>query len=204
MKNRIISSISLAALTALVLSSCAKVPQAQIDMANAAISQAKTAGAEVYTPESFNALNDSMNTIMVNIEAEKSKFIKNFDGVKQQLSAVTLLAGEVQQQTETRKEEMKQEIQNAIAEVKTLIDANRQLILDAPKGKEGTAALQAISSEVDAIENSILETSSLLETGDYPATLTKANVAKEKALAINMELSQVIAKYKGGAKTKKG
>jgi len=178
-------------------------PQAEIDAANAAIEQATTAGADVYVHENFVALQDSMNTVMVSIESQKSKFIKNYSSSVEQLAGVTQFAGEVEQQAEIRKEELKVEIQSTIAEVKALIESNRQLILDAPKGKEGSSALMAIKGEVDAVETSINETSTLFGTGDYMASLGKAIASKEKAAAINAELTEVIAKYKSNVKSRK-
>jgi hypothetical protein len=203
MKNKFFASIAFLGILSLILTSCSKVPQAEIDAVNTAIEQAKTAGADVYVPEEFVALQDSLNVVMVTIESQKSKFIKNYATVKDQLVDVTNFAVEVKQQAETKKEAVKVEIQSTIAEVKTLIETNRKLILEAPKGKEGTSALVAIKGEVDAIETSINETTTLFETGDYIASHEKAIAAKEKATAINTELTDVIAKYNANTKNRK-
>ncbi len=200
MKNKFFASIALLGLTTLLLTSCSKVPQVEIDAANAAIEQARMAGADVYVHENFVALQDSMNVAMVKIESQKSKFFKKYSDAKEQLVSVTQLAGEVKLQTEARIEELKVEIQNTIAEVQSLVEANRQLILEAPRGKEGASALVAIKGEVDAIEVSINETIAMFETGDYLATLDKANAAKEKATSINAELTEVIAKFKANVR----
>lgn len=196
MKNRFFASIAFLGLTTLVLTSCSSVPQAEIDAANAAIEQAKSAGADVYVNENFVTLQDSLNNAMVIIETQKSKFFSDYATAKEHLAGVTQFAAEVQQLAEIRKEEVKVEVQNTIAEVKTLIESNRQLVLEAPKGKEGAAALVAINGEIDAVEASINEASTLFETGDYITTLDKANVAKAKASSINTELTDVIAKHK--------
>ena len=203
MRNKFLSSIALLGITVLFLTSCAKVPQAEIDAAMAAIDQAKTAGAEIYAQDGYVALQDSLKGVMATIESQKSKLIKNYSTAKEHLAGVTQFAGMVVQQAENRKEELKMEIQNTITEVKALIESNRQLILDAPKGKEGTSALVAIKGEIDAVETSINETSTLFETGEYLATLDKAKAAKEKASAINTELTDVITKYKSNVKGKK-
>lgn len=203
MKKRFFAPIALLGLAALLTTSCSKVPQAEIDAANAAIEQAKSAGADIYVHEDFVALQDSLNSVMVNVESQKSKFIKNYSTVKEGLVGVTQYAAEVNQLAEARKEELRVKVQNTIAEVKALIESNRQLILEAPKGKEGTSALLAIKGEVDAIETSINETSTLFEAGDYLATLDKANAAKEKAMSINTELTTVIEKYKSNVKARK-
>ncbi len=200
MKNKFFAGITTLGIVTLLLTSCSPLPQAEIDAANAAIEQAKTAEAELYVNENYVALQDSMNSVMVNIETQKSKFIKNYSTVKEQLTAVTQLAGEVQQQAEARKEEIKVQVVNTIAEVKSLIETNRQLVLEAPKGKEGASALEAIKGELDAIETAINETTTMFENGEYLASLDKAMAAKEQAVAINTELTDVIAKYKGKVK----
>ena len=200
MKNRIFYVMTILGIATLTLSSCSKLPQAEIDAANAAIDEAEAAGADLYVHENYIALQDSLNGVMVNIEAEKSNFIKNYGTAKEELAGVTQFAGEVKQKAEPRKEEMKVEIQNTIAEVKTLIEANRQLILEAPKGKEGTSALVAIKGEIDAIEASINETNTLFETGDYLAPYDKAWLQRKKPPLSTPNCLTVIAKYKANVK----
>jgi hypothetical protein len=200
MKKSFIGVITILGFTTLLLTSCSKAPQTEIDAANSAIEQARSAGADVYAHENFVALQDSLNSVMVRIESQKSKFIKNYSLPKEHLAGVAQFASEVEQQSEIRKEELKLEIQNTITEVKTLIASNRQLIVEAPKGKEGALALETIKGEIDAVEASIDETSTLIEAGDYLGALDKVKVAEEKASAINTELTEVIAKYNVNAR----
>lgn len=195
MKNKFFAIIALFGFTAIALSSCSKVPQAEIDNANTAIEQSKAAGADVYVPDSFVALQDSMNRVMVSFESEKSKFFKNYGPVKEQFAGVAKLAETVKQQAEAKKEALKVEIQTIITETKSLIESNKQLIEQAPKGKEGAVALLAIKGENETIEITLNEANTLFETGDYMATLDKVKVTKEKAASINSELSEVIAKF---------
>lgn len=203
MKTKFLTGIALLGLTTVLLTGCGKEPVAEIDAAKAAVEQAKTAGADVYVHESYVVLQDSLNGVMSTIESQKSKLFKNYSTAKEHLAGVTQFAGEVAQQAETRKEEMKVEVQNTIAEVKLLIQSNRQLILEAPKGKEGASTLIAIEGEVNAIEQLVADAGTMYDSGEYIATLDKAKVAKEKATAINTELSGVIAKYKANVKGKK-
>ena len=202
MKNRFFSSIAFLGLTALIITSCSKLPQAEIDAANAAVEQARNAGADIYVPDSYIALQDSLKGVMTGIESQESKLFKNYTEAAAQLEGVTKYATEVKQQAETKKEELKMEIQNTIAEVKTLIETSRQLILEAPRGKEGTSALVAIKGELDAIETSINQTNEQFESGDYLATMGQANAAKEKAASIQAELTEVIAKYKSAVRSR--
>ena len=194
------------ALTAIAISaifaSCSKLPQAEIDSAKVSVENAQAAGADVYLPDTYIALQDSMNSVMEGVQARKSKMIKNYGDLKVGLAGVTAYAQEVKVQTDAKKEEVKNEITQLLTEVKTLLESNKKLIAEAPKGKEGTTALQAMNNEISAIETSVIEASVMYEQGSYMATLDKVKVAKEKASALNSELQDIMAKYKG--KVRKG
>jgi hypothetical protein len=192
MRNKL---FSLAIVAMLVMAAgCAKVPQAEIDSAQASLQEAQMAGAEIYQPEQMAALQDSFNKVMEQIEAEKSKFFASYGDVKDKLAAISQHAVQVQQSTIERKEMIKLEIQASLAEISTLLAENNALIEKAPKGKEGVAALEMIKTDMSVIESNVAETNALLETGDLIAAQGKANAAKEKAMGINTELKTVMEK----------
>ena len=197
MKQRIFAGIAFLGLTVLLSTSCAKLPQTEIDAANVAVEEAKAAGADLYVHDTFVALQDSLNGVMVDIEAQKSKFFKSYSTAKEGLVGVAQFAGEVAQQAVARKEELKKEIEATVTEVKGLVEADRQLVAQAPKGKEGASALLAIKAEIDAIDSSLVEVNTLFQAGDYIVSIDKVKAAKEKATSINAELTEVIAKYRG-------
>ncbi|MCW0483385.1 hypothetical protein [Gaoshiqia sediminis] len=180
---------------AVVFSSCGKAPQAEIDAANAAIEAAKAAGADVYVAEDFAALQDSMNAVNENVEAQNAKLFKNFSKVTEQLVVVNQMAVETQAKAETRKAEVKLEIEALQAEVSSILLENNDLVTKAPKGKEGAAALEAIKSDISLIETSVGEVATLVANDNLIPALDKVKAAKEKAVAINTELNEVIAKY---------
>lgn len=197
MKTKFFAGLTTLGLAAILLSGCGKLPQVEIDIANKAIEEVKALHADIYMHDQYVALEDSMKAVMAGIEVQQSKFFKNFTSSKESLAGVTTFAQEVKQQTEERIEALKTEIQNNISEIKVLLESNRQMILDAPKGKEGAMALDAIKSELATIETNIVEAGTLLENGDYLQALDKTVASKEKSNAIHTELSEVIAKYKG-------
>ena len=81
-------------------------------------------------------------------------------------------------------------------EVKKLIETNKQLISEAPKGKEGATALMAIKGELSVVETSLGEAEAYFQKEEYLTSLDIVKSAKDKATALNEELSGVIAKYK--------
>ncbi len=196
--------VAILGVAAILLTSCGDAPQKEIDAANAAIDSAKVAGAEVYASESFVALQDSMQAIVEAIEAEKSNFFANYSASKEQLAYISQQAAVVVKEADAKKLEIKSQIQSTITEVKELINTNKQLILEAPKGKEGTSALVAIQGELSAIEMAVSETDSLMSAGQLIPGLDKASLAKQKASSINTELQTVIDKYKANVKARRG
>ncbi len=185
---------------AVLFSSCGKVPQAEIDAAFAALDSAKMAGADVYLAEDFAALQDSMKAITESVEAQKSKFFASYGDIKEKLATVNQLAVAAVAKTEARKEEVKQEIAALQSEVTTLQTQNNELVAKAPKGKEGKAALEAIKADIALIDTTMGEVGTQSAAGDLMGALDKAKAAKEKAVAINTELNDVIAKYTKGQK----
>lgn len=176
-------------------------PQADIDAANNAVEQAKVAGAEIYLSEQYLAVQDSMKVAMENLELQKSKLFRNYDEPKIQLAKVVELATQLEQNTMVKKEEVKTEVQAIIEQVKTLQTENNDLLTKAPKGKEGAAALEAIKSDIDAINTSMAEIENLFNQSEYKSALDKVNVLNEKSASINNELKEAIEKAKRGRRS---
>jgi hypothetical protein len=179
-----------------ITTACNKVPQVEIDATNAAVAEAKADGADVYVPEAYNALMDSMNAVNEAIEAQKSKLFGRYGDIKVKLANYAQVAADLKVQTATRKEEIKVEVAAALTEIETLIAANKELIAKAPKGKEGKAALEAIQNDITVIEASVNEVNTLVTNGDYLTAQDKVNASKVKAEAIKEELNAAIAKTK--------
>jgi hypothetical protein len=198
MKSKLI--IAIAAMgVAVLFSSCAKVPQAEVDAATAAIQEVKDAGADLYVPEAYQALVDSMKSANEKIEVAKAKWFPNYTKAKDLLVVVSQMAVDTKAKSEARKVELKAETEALIVEVKALVVENTELIKKAPKGKEGREALEAIKSDLAVAETTVTEVEALLANGDLIGSNDKIKAAKEKATSIKTELEEAIAK-KGGKK----
>ncbi|HSH19826.1 MAG TPA: hypothetical protein VLA03_05215, partial [Draconibacterium sp.] len=137
--KKIIFVLSIVAST-LIFTSCAKAPQAEIDASKAALEQAKAAQADLYVESDFLAVQDSMNAVMVEIEAQSSKLFKSYGRSKEKLAVVATQATELVAKTDARKEEIKSEVATVEAATLALIEENNVLLAKAPKGKEGKEA----------------------------------------------------------------
>lgn len=178
----------------LVFTSCSKPPQAEMDAAKAALEQAKAAQADLYLEADYLAAQDSLNAVLVAIEAQKSKMFGSYGEAKEKLATITTQATELVAKTDVRKEEIKGEVAAAQAAIVTLMEENNQMVEKAPKGKEGKEAIEAIKMDLTGISAAIAEVPALVEAGDLLGAQTKINAAQQKATAINTELKTVLEK----------
>src|SRR5665647_1524203 len=168
MKSKLIIAIAAMGI-AVLFSSCAKVPQTEIDAATAAIQSTKDAGADLYVPEAYQAMVDSMKSANEKVEVAKAKWFPNYTKAKNLLAVVNQMAVDTKSKTTTM-----------IGEVKALVAENTALIAKAPRGKEGKEALEAIKSDNAVAETTVTEVESLLANCDLLGADSKIKAAKEK------------------------
>ncbi len=195
MKNKVFFGFATVLMVAF-LAGCGKVPQVEIDAANAAIEAAKTAEAAVYIPVEFAAVQDSMNSVLASVEAQKSKLFKKFGPAKEKLTAVVALANKAAENAAVKKEEVRKEGETLLNDIKAVIEENGKLILKAPRGKEGAAVIEQIKADMAAIDATVAEAQDLFTKGSFMNALNKIRAAKEKADGINTELKEAIAKVR--------
>jgi hypothetical protein len=196
MKRNVLMTLVALAGMALLFTSCAKLPEMEMTNAKAAVDAAKAAEADRYIPAEYRAVQDSLNTAMTEVENQKSKFVlfRSYKKVTVRLNNVVALANTVKENAGIRKEEVKNQAQQTLAEATTLVTEVKDLILKAPKGKEGKEALEAISSDLALVEASLAEVATLINNGDYLTALDKVKAANDKAASLKAELEEAIAK----------
>jgi chromosome segregation ATPase len=194
MKTKFYAMLLTAAIT-MILTGCAKYPENEVQTAQNAIEKAQSAGAEMYAKDQFSALQDSLDNALLVLEQEKSKWFSNYTESLTQLTAINSMAETVVTNTELRKSEIREEIQNTLTQIQNLLAENNQLIVNAPKGKEGSEALTQIKEELSVVQTAVDEASKMLASGELVATQDKVNTAYQKASSINAELKEVMAKY---------
>jgi hypothetical protein len=196
MKRNILLTITALAGMAIIFTSCAKLPEVEMTNAKAAVEAAKAAEADRYVPAEYRAVQDSLNVCMTEVENQKSKFVlfRSYKKVTVRLNNVITLANTVKENAGIRKEQVKAEAQQTLAEATTLVEEVKALILKAPKGKEGKEALEAIQSDLALVEASLAEVNTLLTSGDYLTALDKVKASKDKAASLKTELEEAIAR----------
>lgn len=199
MKARMIVVMMALSAVLVLLNSCAKMPQETVDAAKAALEAARAAEANRYVADEFNALQDTLNAAMAEIEAQNSKFAltRNYDKAKAMLESVVANAQTVAANAATAKEETRLRVQESLAQLNTLMEDTKKLMGKAPRGKEGKAALEAMQDEMTVVEASINEINTLVSNGDFLGAENKVKAGIAKVQSINDELNAAIAKKSG-------
>lgn len=200
MKNRLLKLVSVMAFALLIFSGCAKVPQMEIDNAKAAIEAVRASGVEVYVADAYGALNDSMNVALESITAKNSKMFKNFKNETAQLVAVVSQAAAVQAAGDEKISQLKAEIEKVVGAITTKIEESKNLVSQAPKGKEGNTALMAIKADIASVETSLNELKAVVGTENYMQSLNKIKAVDTQISNIKSELETVIEKFKSKSK----
>lgn len=196
MKNRLFLGFVVA--MTILATSCGKMPQQNIDATKAAVEAAKTAQADIYMSTEFKSLEDSLTVVMQGIEAENSKFMKNFDALTVKLDTLKSKADAIAAAVPAKKEAVKLEAETTLANVKTAIEETKALLAKAPKGKEGKEALEQISNELNVIATAVGEVeTSMTSDVNYAQVLDKLNASQKSVADINAELTEAIAKKAG-------
>jgi hypothetical protein len=193
MKNKILMGLAAIVMVA-VLASCGKKPQVEIDATNAAIAAAQAAEANVYLPAEFAALQDSMNAINADITVVDGKLFKNYKVIVADLAATKTLAEQVVANAAVKKEEVKTEVGTLLNDIKAVVAENAKLLPKLPKGKEGAAVIEAMKTDLAAVDATVADAQGLFDKGAYMDALNKIKAAQEKAAALNTEMKEVLTK----------
>lgn len=193
MKNKVLMGFAAIAMV-VVLASCGKVPQAQIDATNAAIEAAKAAEANVYLPAEFTAVQDSMNAVLATVETQKSKLFKSFGDAKVKLDEVTNMANQAAAGVAAKKDAVKKEAQTLLEGIKTVIAENTKLVPRLPRGKEGAAVIEQIKADLTNVQAAATEAQGLFDKGSFMDALNKIKAAKAKADGLNKEIKEALTK----------
>lgn len=196
MKNRFF--LGFVVVMMIMATSCGKMPQENMDATKAAVENAQVAQADVYMAPEFKALQDSLAVVMQAIEAENSNFFKNFDALTVKLDTLKAQAEAIAAAAPVKKEAVKQEAATVLEGVKTAIEDTKALLSKAPKGKEGKAALEQITNELNVVTATVAEVeSSMAGDVNFIQVLDKLNAAQKSVADLNAELSEAIAKKAG-------
>jgi hypothetical protein len=191
--------LGLVVLALVALVGCAKPPQELVNSVQAAIDGVKQAGAEMYAPDALAKVTDLFSQAQAEIETQNGKFalFRSYKKAEEILKQAQAAAETAKQEAIAAKEKAKQEATAMIESAKTKWQAATDALAAAPVGKDTKAEIEAMKSELTALEGAVKEAENAMGTEDYLNAKAKAESVAMKADQISSDIAQAMEKVKG-------
>jgi hypothetical protein len=193
-------SLSVLAGVALLSVACAKEPTDAVSAWKASLEAAKTAGAADYAPAALASAETAGAALDAELKAQSEKFAltRSYTKAAELAAAAKAAADKAAAEAVTGKEQMKAEATTLIAGVRGSLDAAKQALAKAPKGKGSAADLEAMNVDVAGVESSLAAMDSAMAAGNFKDAKVKAEAAKQTLDKIVADVQAAIAAKKGG------
>jgi hypothetical protein len=175
-----------AASLVLLMIGCAKEPVREMAAAKAAVDSAKTAQADVYLPDQFASVSETLNAALSDIEKQKagSPMKRNYEKDKQSLMSVATTASDLKAKVGAEKTRVQAGVESSIARASASVEEIKASLKKPAKNKKAKAVLSAEKSKLGPIETSIGDAKSALASGDVLGARTKIDAATAELAAL--------------------
>ncbi len=159
MKRFILVALSLALV--LVITGCAKPPQAQIDQARQALQVAQAANAQTYAPDAWAKAQSAMNQLEQELAAQQKKLslFRNYGKVTSLAAQVITAASQAATQAQNRVAELRDTVTKAIADLRSSLASARAQLAKVPATavdkRSLTATLDGASKAIDTAKSQL-------------------------------------------------
>lgn len=182
----------------LLMNGCGQPPAQQLEAAQKAVDDAKTAGAEAYAKDDWLKLEQEFTLAKNELVKQETAFpmFRLYDDLGDMLSTVVEYGGHVAAKASQNKDAAKTAALAMEQEALRAVVSAKRLMARVLNGKERDAG-EAITQQVTALEAGFVMIHGLIENGDYLAAEMQARALKEKAGAVSGEIRSAIEKAAG-------
>jgi hypothetical protein len=191
--------LGLIVLALVALVGCAKPPQELVNSVQAAIDGVKQVGAEMYAPDALAKVTDLFSQAQAEIETQNGKFalFRSYKKAEEILKQAQAAAETAKQEAIAAKEKAKNDAAAMIETCKGKWQFAVDQLALAPVGKDTKAEIEAMKSELTALEATVKEAENAMGTEDYLNAKAKAESVAMKADQIANDIAQAMEKVKG-------
>lgn len=178
---------------ALVVSCAAKIPQKEIDAANAVYTDAQTAKADVYAPTEFQAATDAKTALDTELAAQEAlqsgkSYKQTTTLTKALLDAATAAKTAAGTNFETVKGEVATLLTDVQAAYATVQAESAAASKDARKAAKAKLNAKAIAAQVLAENQAIVDAQAANDAQDYAGAKDKLTVLKDEIAQVQASL----------------
>jgi len=182
------------------VSACSKAPEQAIQAGNAALEQAKAAGAETYAQDALQQAQDQLARAEAEKKAQDEKFAL-FRSYKESETLYAQAKASLESATQAAvaaKEQAKADATQAIADANAAVAAAGEALAAAPRSKDSRADLELWANDLNTYGTTIGEAEAALAAEDFLGAKSKAEGVTAKATEISTAIQAAIEKV--GAK----
>jgi len=188
--NRFVTFFAGAAVLGLVIG-CAEAPKQSLEEAKAALDSAKTASADVFCKEQFEAARSSYDLAVAALQEQEKKlpFMRDYVKVSELLAASRSAAAAAKADVEVSKEKIRVSTTAAITDAQVIIDSLLLTIAEAQKKKMDVSAWTA---SVDSSKAQLASASELLGSGALIGASEKAAAVRERVVSVKKDIEVLV------------
>jgi hypothetical protein len=177
---------------------CNDPPEVEVQQAQAALTAARTAEAQVYAPRSLTAAQDTLNAALAKKQEQDGKFVlfRRYEESRLQLTRAEGLAKKAESDSKAEKERVRQEVMDLLSTAKTELDAAAVALQTAPRGKGNKAELALIEAEMQGINTAYAEAKAEFDSGRLLTAKPKVTAVREQVQRITNEIATAAAAAK--------
>ena len=173
------------AVTALWMVACAKPPYNELEAAEAAVREARYAGAPVYVPEDYRALEVKLETAEEEISKQYkvSEFSRDYSLANRLLVEARAEGDRIIAEAQKRSDEAKAAALREREQAKEAVNGVRELVERAEQASTGPlgAVRDELKTEADELHRTLAEVQTAIEANNHLAARDKAKTVQEKS-----------------------
>ena len=177
---------------AVLVSSCAKTPEEQIQQAGSALEAAEAADAQRYAPDAWSRAKQSMDRLNAELSAQEEKFrlFRNFKTAKSLADEAVSAANQARAEAENKKAQLRAEITKMIADVKASMQSARNQL----SGLTAAAALSATSlrSKLDEAGRLLDKAQLEMDGQRFDSAMASASEARDKIVEVLRTIERAV------------
>ncbi|UCF95892.1 MAG: DUF4398 domain-containing protein [Spirochaetaceae bacterium] len=175
---------------ALLVISCAKSPDEQIQQAEAAMEAAEAAGAQQYAPEAWNQAKQAMERMNAELSAQDHKFIlfRNFNTARTLADEATNAANQAKAEADKKKAQLRADVTKMIADVRSTLQSAQSQLSALPR----TAAVNTanLRSKLDAAGRLLGKAQSDMGAERFDSAMASAGDARDNIVEVLRAIEQ--------------
>ena len=189
-------TVVLVSLGVLGMSACSKAPEQAIQAGNAALEQAKAAGAETYAQDALQQAQDLLARAEAEKKAQDEKFalFRSYKESEAMYGEARASLDSATQAAVAAKEESKADATQAIADANAAVAAAGVALAAAPRSKDSRADLELWANDLNTYGATIAEAEAALSAEDYMGARSTAEGVTAKATEISTAVQAAIEK----------